>query len=66
MIPFLKCKILRIPAVNPMLILEKVSPYKLYWIVQILFQKKKKKDSLMQKILIMILIFWEKQKTNYC
>ena len=42
MIPFLKCKILRIPAVNPMLILEKVSPYKLYWIVQILFQKKKK------------------------
>ena len=48
-----------------MLILEKVSPYKLYWIVQILFQKKKK-DSLMQKIVIMILIFWEKQKTNYC
>lgn len=64
MIPFLKCKILRIPAVNPMLILERASPYKLYWIVQILFQKKK--DSLMQKILIMILIFWEKQKTNYC
>ena len=41
MIPFLKCKILRIPAVNPMLILERASPYKLYWIVQILFQKKK-------------------------